>query len=69
MNKFDIEKQLNELKDCKEIKIITFEGLCFNVPYEDVKNNKEQEYIFLDALFECDKKMILYCSIKDITAV
>ena len=69
MNKIEIETRLNELKDCKMIKIITQEGMMFEVPYENIINNTKQEYIFVDAPFEQDKNMFLYCSIKEILPV
>lgn len=66
MKAIEIENKLNELKDCENIAITTLEGFYFKVPYKQVINNKEQEYIFVDAIFEYDKKMFLYPSIKDI---
>ena len=66
MNKFEIEKRLDELKDYEKISIITMDNRVFDVNYSNIKNNVKQEYILIDALFEQDRKMFLYCSIYDI---
>lgn len=66
MKAIEIEKKLNELKNCENIAITTSEGFYFKFPYKQVINNKEQEYIFVNAIFEYDKKMFLYPSIENI---
>lgn len=47
MNKLDIEKRLNELKNCKMVKITTVEGSDFTVPFENIINQKEKEALFV----------------------
>ena len=57
----EIHKRLEELKDCEQIQIQTFEGTTFTVNYADIVNDTEQEILFIKAPFVCDERIFLYC--------
>ena len=62
----DVIKKLEECKGCEKIRITTIENRVFDVNYKDIINDTKQELIFINALFDWDKRMFLYCAIKSI---
>ena len=61
-----IKQKLEEYKDCKRIRITVIDGTSFDINYADITNDTKQEVLLIDALFDWDKRMFLYCVIKSI---
>ena len=65
----EIQKKLEELKNCEQVGIKTIEGTTFTINYVDIVNDIEQEVLFVKAPFGCNERIFLYCVIRSISSL
>lgn len=62
MLSYEIEKRLDELKECEIITICTDDGFIYNVDFRTIINDDKNQRLIIDF----DQKSYAYCHILDI---